>query len=145
MTERLLERLKLRRSSLLGLLERLRRGDLERRMGDLRAGERRDLPPPLCPLPPPRDLPWDSSTLARTPQIFDPSRDFTASSASLESSNSTKANPGGRLATQTFRIFPYRRNASSISSLLASSGRPPMYTLPSTYSLRRDMLERLER
>jgi len=52
------------------------------------------------------DMPEDISTLALTPHIVLPSKACTASSASLASSNSTKAKPGGFLATQTFFKFP---------------------------------------
>ncbi|KAM7319996.1 hypothetical protein ACRRTK_020439 [Alexandromys fortis] len=46
-------------------------------------------------------MPVDNSTLTREPQITFPSNPRTASSASLGSSNSTKANPGGFLAIHT--------------------------------------------
>lgn len=48
-----------------------------------------------------------------------PSSAFVASSASLGSWNSTKAKPGGFLATQTFLIGPYLENTSSSSCLAA--------------------------
>ena len=64
-----------------------------------------------------------------TPQTLVPSKPRTESSASRGSSNSTKANPGGFLATQTFLNGPYLVNASSISYLEALLPRFPMYTL----------------
>ena len=64
-----------------------------------------------------------------TPQTLVPSRPRTASSASLVSSNSTKAKPGGFLATQTFFNGPYFPKQSSSSYLLALLPRLPMYTL----------------
>ena len=64
-----------------------------------------------------------------TPQTLVPSRPRTASSASLVSSNSTKAKPGGFLATQTFFNGPYFPKQSSSSYLLALLPRFPMYTL----------------
>merc|ERR1719192_1238156 len=80
----------------------------------------RDLPnlPPFPPLL--------ISTLQRLPHSLVPSSSLTASWASLRSSISTKAKPGGFRATQTSRTRPIRLNASSMSNLLASSGRPPM-------------------
>lgn len=60
---------------------------------------------------------------------LDPSRARTASSASRLSSNSTKANPGGFRATQTFRRLPYFENADSISWREVWLARLPMYTL----------------
>lgn len=79
--------------------------------------------------PPPRLCPFDISTRTRFPQTLVPSRPLTASSASLVSSNSTKAKPGGFLATQTFFKGPYFPKQSSSSYLLALLPRLPMYTL----------------
>lgn len=58
-----------------------------------------------------------------------PSRPRTASSASLGSSNSTKAKPGGFLATHTFLNGPYLLNADSISCFDALLPKLPTYTL----------------
>ena len=58
-----------------------------------------------------------------------PSKPRTESSASRGSSNSTKANPGGFLATQTFLKGPYLLNAASISCFEALLPRFPTYTL----------------
>ena len=93
------------------------------------------LPPPLL------DLPLDISTRTRVPQhrlqpnpqkpitppqaTYVPSRPLTASSASLGSSNSTKAKPGGFLATHTFLKGPYLLKALSISCLLADEPKFP--------------------
>ena len=51
------------------------------------------------------------------PQTLVPSKPLTASSASLGSSISTNAKPGGLLATQTFLTGPYLAKASSRSYL----------------------------
>jgi hypothetical protein len=80
-------------------------------------------PPPL------RDRPLDISTLTLVPQQRVPSKPRTASSASLGSSNSTNAKPGGFLATHTFLKGPYLLNALSISCLLADEPKLPTYTL----------------
>lgn len=97
-------------------------------------------PPPL------RDRPLDISTLTLVPQqrlrpnksfkkskttdpTHVPSKPRTASSASLGSSNSTNAKPGGFLATHTFLKGPYLLNALSISCLLADEPKLPTYTL----------------
>merc|ERR1711862_970853 len=66
------------------------------------------------------------STFTLLPQTLVPSRPLAASSASLASSISTNANPGGLLATQTSLTGPYFAKASSKSYLLASSLNPPM-------------------
>ena len=58
-----------------------------------------------------------------------PSSPLTASSASRASSNSTKANPGGFLATHTFLSGPYLQKALSTSDLIVFSCRLPTYTL----------------
>merc|ERR1719150_3681459 len=79
----------------------------------------RDLLRPLPPLLPPLLI----STLTLLPHTLVPSRPRTASRGS---SISTKAKPGGLLATQTLRTGPYLANESSKSYLLASSRRPPM-------------------
>jgi len=76
-------------------------------------------PPPRPPRPPLRDWPLDISTRTLCPQTLVPSSPRTASSASLESSNSTNAKPGGFLATQTFFRGPYFEQASSSSYLEA--------------------------
>lgn len=57
---------------------------------------------------------------------LDPSSARTASSASRESSNSTKAKPGGFRATQTFRRLPYFEKADSISCREVWLARLPM-------------------
>merc|ERR1719422_1890092 len=69
------------------------------------------------------------STFTLLPQTLVPSRPLAASSASLASSISTNANPGGLLATQTSLTGPYFAKASSKSYLLASSLNPPIYIL----------------
>ena len=61
-----------------------------------------------------------------TPQSLVPSIPRTESSASLGSSNSTKAKPGGFLATQTFLRGPYLEKASSNSYLDALLPKLPM-------------------
>merc|ERR1719233_942650 len=66
------------------------------------------------------------STFTLLPHTLVPSKPLAASSASLASSISTNANPGGLLATQTSLTGPYFANASSKSYLLASSLNPPM-------------------
>lgn len=59
-----------------------------------------------------------------------PSSALTASSASRPSSNSTKAKPGGRRATQTFLILPYLVKAASTSSAERTSSTPEGKTDP---------------
>jgi hypothetical protein len=54
-----------------------------------------------------------------------PSSPLVASSASLVSSNSTKANPAGFLATHTFLRGPYLLKADSISCFEALLPRFP--------------------
>merc|ERR1719500_2660767 len=120
-------RLRLPRSRLL-----LRLRDL-----DLDLPRRPRPPPPPRPPPsrsprPPRLAPVDISTRIRFPQSLVPSRPRTASLASLLSSNSTKAKPGGFLATHTSLSGPYLVQASSKSYLLALLPRLPMYTLQET-------------
>ena len=66
--------------------------------------------------------------LLLTPQSLVPSSPLTASLASLLSSNSTNAKPGGFLATHTSLSGPYLVKASSMSYLLALLPRLPMYT-----------------
>merc|ERR1719350_2321832 len=66
------------------------------------------------------------STFTLLPQTLVPSKPLAASSASLASSISTNAKPGGLLATQTSLTGPYLAKASSRSYLLASSLNPPM-------------------
>merc|ERR1719500_1003735 len=122
-------RLRLPRSR---LLLRLRDLDL-----DLPRRPRPPPPPPPRPPPsrsprPPRLAPVDISTRMRFPQSLVPSSPLTASLASLLSSNSTKAKPGGFLATQTSLSGPYLVKASSMSYLLALFPRLPMYTLQAT-------------
>lgn len=58
-----------------------------------------------------------------------PSKPRTESSASLGSMNSTKANPGGLRATQTFLIVPYLQKIRSMSCLDALFPKLPTYTL----------------
>merc|ERR1719229_1584844 len=87
-----------------------------------------NLPPPR---PPPPRPPFDISTRTRFPHTLVPSRPLTASSASLESSNTMKAKPGGFLATQTSFKCPYFPKQSSSSYLSAWFPRLPTYTLQS--------------
>merc|ERR550539_1555337 len=86
---------RLRRRSRLRLRSRLR--DLERLFLPLlpRSRSRSPKRPRSPERPPPRLCPLDISTRTRFPQTLVPSRPLTASSASLVSSNSTKAKPGG--------------------------------------------------
>merc|ERR1719500_231249 len=84
----------------------------------------RPLPPPPPPRPP--FPPLLISTFTRLPQSRVPSSSLHASVASLLSSISMKAKPGGLRATHTSRTRPILEKASSRSNLLASSGRPPM-------------------
>lgn len=71
-----------------------------------------------------------------------PSNPLTESSASLGSSNSTKANPGGFLATHTFLMGPYLLNTRSISYLDADEPKFPTYTLhDKSHSRNRDILD----
>lgn len=64
-----------------------------------------------------------------------PSKARTASSASRGSSNSTKAKPGGFLATHTFTRGPYLEKADSNSCLASVLPRLPTYTLQSVLIL----------
>lgn len=69
------------------------------------------------------------STLMLQPHTFLPSICWMASSASLASSNSMKANPGGLRATQTLFSGPKCSNSFSSSCFEPFGPKSPIYTL----------------